>query len=668
MTTRNNTTPKEVFPGFHKDFPLEQFRLKEKAILKAMAKIFYITRKGGQITIGASNYSHLLLKPTSYFREMFNLDREIICVFSDYKNFEPRTLEVFDEALKKYQALRTESVCRVLVSDDNEIETTLEAIIKSDPEQPIIIPFTFNELYKDGNPEIIHRRFRKQLFSRNLFSLNSPLQKDLYFFGRTETIQEIIAQHDASENTGLFGLRKSGKTSILYGIERNLRARKRQCIIIDCQSPSIHKLKWNELLHKVVSLVHQSKESKIKISSQDDYTEKNAADLFESDMIKLYDSKKHQSTLIAFDEIERITPNTASSDHWRDGSDFIYFWQTMRAFFQRNRSIFTYMLVGTNPTCIEKSKFNNQDNPIFSQLSFQYVTPFDFAKTKQMVTSLGSFMGMQFDDAIIAKLNEDFGGHPFLIRYACSAMHQKCKGNRPANVDRALYDISTENFINDSGEYLQMILDVLEEFYSDEHEMLRYLALGDMQSFNELSELSPTYTTHLIGYGLISKGSHGYTFNVECIKDFLQIKNKYKKINIDENEKRAEVSERRSNLEQGLRKIIRNQLKSAHGEKKATSKVLEAIPTPRRESLTHLEYKDLMSISSSKLFFLDLINILDREWETFKNIFPFEKQKSKIMLEEINKNRQDAHSNSVQSFEELRIYFTKFEDAIDEWL
>ena len=33
--------------------------------------------------------------------------------------------------------------------------------------------------------------------------------------------------------------------------------------------------------------------------------------------------------------------------------------------------------------------------------------------------------------------------------------------------------------------------------------MLKYLARGDIDTFNELAEMSPLYTNHLIGYGII---------------------------------------------------------------------------------------------------------------------------------------------------------------------
>src|SRR5690606_6692155 len=99
------------------------------------------------------------------------------------------TLDAFDAAFANYQSLRLENVCRVLISGDEAIQEHLDALIKSDPEQPIIVPFTYGELTRSVSGSFLRGRFRKYFFTRNLFDFFSPLQKDLYFFGRTQIIQ-----------------------------------------------------------------------------------------------------------------------------------------------------------------------------------------------------------------------------------------------------------------------------------------------------------------------------------------------------------------------------------------------------------------------------------------------------------------------------------------------
>ena len=223
----------------------------EQKILQKLSGEFFLTG-GGRINLLRSQYAYFMMKPTSVFTEMFNIERELLCVFSSYENFEPRTLDAFHIAQNELADLRVETICRVLISNDQAIETKIESLLKTDPEQPIVIPFTYSELSGNYDNYFIRNRFRQHFYSRDLFSFLSPLKKDLYFFGRSNLIQELINRHRSGEHTGLFGLRKSGKTSIVYAIERHLSANNELYLSIDCESPSIHKLRWYELLQKIV--------------------------------------------------------------------------------------------------------------------------------------------------------------------------------------------------------------------------------------------------------------------------------------------------------------------------------------------------------------------------------------------------------------------------------
>jgi hypothetical protein len=660
---------KQTTPGFHKLFHFNKFQSEEQRILKRLGREWYLTNSGDEFTIGLSQYRYFLMKPTQIFSEMFNIEREILCVFSPYESFEPRTLDAFEHAANQTPNLRLESVCRVLISKDDKIEEKIVSLLKADPEQPIVIPFSYSELSQQYDDYFIRNRFRKHFYTRDLFSFLSPLKKDLYFFGRSELIQDIVNRHRSGEHTALFGLRKSGKTSIIFAIERFMVTHEGLTITIDCESPSVHMLRWNELLHVVVQTFREKHNSNFEISNSKNYTEKRAAALFERDMLGIFDGRK-QPTLLIFDEIERISPKTGSSEHWREGDDFVYFWQTLRFFFQKHSHILTYMLVGTNPYCVETPMIGLHDNPLFSSIPFQYVPSFDVAKTREMIRKLGRYMGLKFDEIIFGKLTEDFGGHPFLIRQFCSIVNTLAIGDRPVTVDKALYEKAKAQFLLDAKHYVDMVIQVLREWYKDEYDMLMILANNDMSMFDALAKEGNYYTNHLIGYGLINKSNNGYSFNVESVKEYLVQKHKYEKQEVTPEKKLQEINERRISLEQNLRKIIRNQLKSKYGKKEGLQKLLSALPENRRLALASKDIDEILEPGSSPLYFLDLANIINREWEIFKNIFEMEKNKLAFMLDEINTLRKDAHSNHISDddFSELRLYFKKLESMLENWL
>lgn len=657
-------------PGMHTQFALGRFSNEEQKILQRLGREWYLTNSGSELRLATTRYNFFLMKPTQVFSEMFNIDREVIVVLSDYERFEPRTLDAFDIAQKTLSELRVESVCRVLISRDHSVEERIEYILKNDPEQPIVIPFTYSELIAPYDNFFIRNRFRRHFYTRDLFGFLSPLRKDLYFFGRNNLLHELVNRHRSGEHTGLFGLRKSGKTSIIYAIERHLTAHGGRFLSIDCESPSVHKLRWNHLLIKLVEDYKDACSIGRRLDAERRYSETRAADSFAADVLAIYERTGSTPFLLLFDEIERIAPGTGSSSHWRDGDDFVYFWQTLRGFFQRNPDVFTYMLVGTNPTCVEAATIAGHENPLFGSIPGQFVPSFSVEQVREMVRKLGRYMGLRFDEIIYSKLTEDFGGHPFLVRQICSRIHMALGGDRPARVDKPLYEKVKRDFFKVAVDYLEMIVQVLHDWYPDEYAMLSFLAAGDHESFTELARSDSRYTRHLIGYGLLQESRNGFSFNIEAMRDFVGSRNKYKRLNLTTQEKWAEISERRNRIESGLRGLIRITLSANHGKRKAANLVAKSLPENRRDKIESQDIDYLLSADKSPLYLLDLSNIIEREWSSMQNVFDMEKDEARVALRQVNNfGRPDAHAKSIteEQFAQLRLHFQRLENILEAW-
>jgi len=119
------------------------------------------------------------MKPVDLYQEMFNIEREIIVIFSPYEQFQPRTLDAFDEVSKLYQKLRIEKVCSVVISKDKLIEQKLSELLRRNPESPIVIPFSYDELLSPIDDFFLRNRFKEHFYTRDLFAFEAPLKKDL---------------------------------------------------------------------------------------------------------------------------------------------------------------------------------------------------------------------------------------------------------------------------------------------------------------------------------------------------------------------------------------------------------------------------------------------------------------------------------------------------------
>ncbi|GAB6264497.1 AAA-like domain-containing protein [Photobacterium sp. R1] len=661
----------KTYPGIHPSFKDSHFSEDEKKVIQTLSKEFFITNGGEEINLGYNSvYKYIVLNPTEVYADMFNLDREIVVVFSNYESIQARTLDVFEYISKKHSSLRIEKICNILVSADANVEESLQILIKNEPETQVIIPFYYRELDKIKDSYFFRNRFRKYFYTRDLFAFEAPLKKDIYFFGRNDLIQELTNRLKSGENSGLFGLRKTGKTSLINGIERNLLKENINAVIIDCQETSFNQRRWNEALYYLCFKIKEYLKIELEFPEESKFTEKDASHLTEK-FLKECRAKLRGAIFLIFDEIENISRNTAPANHWCNGKDFALFWQTLRSIFQRNANLISYLIVGTNPTCIELPKIDNIDNPIFNHFNPVYIPGFQVRDTREMVRKLGKRMGLKFEESVYSSLTDDFGGHPFLMRHVCSLISKGVKElERPVNIGRYSYKDAKNDFMLNHSNYLEMIIGVLKEYYPDEYEMLSMLANDDVSTFQEFADLHPSYTAHLLGYGLIRKDRLGFDFNIDSIKDYILNQSRYKKIGLTTEEMWSEISHRRNSAEVKLRKLVKFLLKANMGSAEAKTVILKIFGEPRKSRLAGLAYDELFDAAKSEIYFLDLGKIISKQWDVFKNSFDKTKQDTFKQLEFINASRADAHAKEIseEQFAYFRVCMSNLENDINEMM
>ncbi len=640
-----------VYPGFAKNITRNHFSEQENRILNNLSKFFYITNGGGVINLGInSTYRYFLIKPTSIFQEQFNVYKEIIVIFSPFSSFEPRTLDAIDTITSKYQSLRLDRVCSIIISQDIDIERKLSTVLKNDTEMQIIIPFSYAELLSIKEQSIINSRFIKHFYERDLFSFEAPLTKDLYFFGRRDQVQSLLNRNASNENSGVFGLRRTGKTSILNSISRSLDKNNNPWILVDCQQ--IHFLRWNEVLLEITRKVIDKYNVELEINEAD-YSEAKAPISF-SRHINAFNKLFSAPLLLLFDEIEHITFNVSLSEHWKNDNDFIKLWQIIRSCFQSNPNMLHYIIAGTNPMCAETPLINSYDNPLYNQLNTDsYILPFTVGQTKEMVNVLGGYMGLFFDDYVCAILTQSMGGHPYLIRHFCSQINKfvlENKIKKPVKVTKTIYDQVKPIFDQQSDKYCELILNVLLVNYPEEYQLLKMLALED-SSFNSKIRENSHLAIHLVGYGIVENVENMYSFRIDLLKQYLCNKNKYSKLLVTNEEKWSEISERRNAIEPELRKIVKLNLRASKGESRGKQIVLDAMEPRLKNKYQSLTYNDLFNPKKCEVYFSLMALVIERNWTDFQNLFPCNKKLFTSYMTVINALRSDCHAKAVTNEE-----------------
>lgn len=658
----------EFSAGINPKTDISFFTSEEQDIIACLtARDWYVTRTDF-VKIAASSYKVILMKPSDWVKNAININREIVVAFSSYDIFEPRSIDAID--FLDVQELRLEEICSIIISKDNNVETKLSSILKNNEEARVIVPFSYTEILANkDSPDYLRNKIRNKFHGRDLFGIQDPLEKDLYFFGRKDLVLNLLNRHLNGENSGVFGLRKTGKTSILYSIARALDRKKMVSIYIDCQT--LHLKSWIIALFSIIQELQEKtgiKKSELKTLSNE-LTSDFISDYFLEDIKTIYRRNDKKSILLIFDEIENITFDTSISENWKKGVDFIKFWHVIRSSYHKLRSenIFTFLITGTNPRCVEVPSINEVDNPIFSQFTPIYIPAFDFAQTKEMLEKLGGYMGLKFDDNVCSRLVIDFGGHPLLIRQMCSYIHRKVTDDRPFTVTKTYYDLKKENFYTDEqgfNKYVQMVLEVLGNWYKDELEMLTWLSIDDYETFKLYANGIPEYITHLKQYGIIEKSGEDYSFKIEALKTYLSSKNKYKKLTMTNNEKWDEIGNRRRNIELKLRKFVKQTLKQALGEEAKKKIILELYGAPKVSQYLSKDYADFFNSEKHDLYLDTIFELMRKNWERcYRNIFETDVEEFNAKKTLINKYRnREAHTTPVSNAD-----FQSFRGAM-EWL
>lgn len=670
-----------------KGFPINiKGGAKAKRAVQALSRFGLISFSRDQ-DFKSSSYSIHFIKPVAKLKQLYNLGDEmlILCCNDSLKNFKSRTKDLIDHLLGSQSEYRNrlDKVTCFIIDDCEDIEEIVKRDRIENPDTRLIIPFSYKELEHEIDAETLQNRMRTFLYERDLFGVASPLQDDNLFFGkdRSNIISELYGKYLQGEHGGLFGLRRIGKTSILNLLRRRVEQNGGVAVYFDCTM--YHHLKWNSFLQQIVREIQEKyafgagTDASVSLpegfaldSSENKYAEANAPLDFKADLKLLYRDLGSRRILLIFDEIEQISFGTSPSQNWCNGSDALFFWQALRAISQTDNSIFSFIITGVNPKCIEDSKINGQPNPIFHVLAPQYVTLFDYDDVKNMVTAIGGHLGLQFQEEIFAKLVDDYGGHPFLTRQVCSKINTDIlerRETRPFTVSKYSYVKQAPEYQAKMEAVIEQILGVLQDYYPSEYDLLKVLALDGSDTFKKNLNFGDSSIAHLLGYCLIKRDQNDYFIRIQTIVAYLNEKHRYEKALSDPSEKRARINERRGKIEEKLRGLIQANLMLKFG-KKAKERMIEIVKraTKDKSQEAKLQSKDLKG-AMQELYFSQLKLLMIKNWSNYQPLFP-DRVKFEQFFDIINSSRVDAHAKTLSEEDEalLNYAFKYFETALDE--
>jgi hypothetical protein len=460
--------------------------------------------------------SVFILTCEKYIRETFGFTTQVALFIPHHAGMQPRVFQAIGQFLTEEPlAGRVDPTTFFIVCGSNADKKAVFDYVADQEKNWIIIALTVEEIRSTRTKGWgIRQPIAAQIFTRDLFNEVLPLRTDLDFFGREGYIFELGDAIQLVQNIGLFGLRKTGKTSVLYKLQRTKEGANNIFLYYDCKKPRYRELHYGDFL----TVICEDISSRLGIARQ--FRELPAVERIER--IAAHVGKRHRIVLI-FDEIEYISFRAKLDPHWRD--EFVSMWQTLWALQSEYRN-FCYLISGVNPTVVEQDDVNGTQNPLFGIVKSRYLTGLSLDEVRRMVHVLGRRMGLSFQEDATLLLFKKYGGHPLLTRQACSVLHtnaQAEKLSRPVQITEAFLK-ARESLVDSNIEfYFSHILTELSEFYPTEYEMLSMTVSGQMADFVELARDS-SLRRHLENYGLISIADKTFlpTFKIECLRPYLE--------------------------------------------------------------------------------------------------------------------------------------------------
>lgn len=490
---------------------------KELPIIKKFEPDFDITW-ASRVTRFNTELSVYFLKPKPHISQAFGFDQELLLAVSAFSTLEARLIQAVDQTFQHIPAKgRVDQTAAIILSSAPNTENWIEEYTAQNPQTRAYVGISESDLIESNDGWFLRNKLISQLFSRDLFDYTLPLDNDLFFFGRQAIVAEHIDAIRRSENRGLFGLRKTGKTTVLFKIRRQCLENGIPVKYYDCKLPSIWKLSGDELLDKISEDIDSALASRV----EGWRNKKTAGNRF----ISLIESLSSTSRVcLIFDEIEYITTSSKLAPHWKD--DFIPLWQTIWSAQSQFRK-FCFIAAGVNASVSEVDKIDGVQNPMFGIMKPRYLTGFEKPELFSLLSVLGKRMGLHFSEEAIELLYKRYGGHPLLSRMICSQINNSYKAankTRPIVVSRE--DVSRDLLSREEEIqfYCGHITSELEEFYSNEYDMLELLATDNVVDFNELSD-DIDMIRHLKSYGLVDfTKPHEPTFKIPVIKGYIAAK------------------------------------------------------------------------------------------------------------------------------------------------
>lgn len=346
----------------------------------------------------------------------------------------------------------------------------------------------------------------------NFFDDRNAISDKLLFFGRMGLLEQLETDLKRNQSIGLFGLRKSGKTSIL--LQLTLSCQEQHPVIhIDLQTYSDTGY-GVKLLNEILQTLYTFAKAKNPLSEKPPLLSEDRSQLKESccrrfeqhfkQLAKNLEEGGYRLPILCFlDEMERIFPRRHKENYLEKVEEFNSIFGSLRALSQ-TESLISLLITDVRPNCSRLNQWDSDmpSNPLFQFLKEVFLTPFPDNETHSMISDIGGLMKWEYDAKTIQKIHSLSGGHPFLARKLASFLYKKLSIRDDLQIDGKIIFAYSQRYLDkaliDDDELRNYIKDgILGDLRLHNSGMKMYYTL---QALNTLSTKSTNSSKNIRGW------------------------------------------------------------------------------------------------------------------------------------------------------------------------
>jgi hypothetical protein len=452
----------------------------------------------------------VLLRLSPSLEQMFGFTREILVFYSPYEDLQGRT---FSE-LRRLTRRGGLDIERELTPDtaflwapDPRLSDKVDEWSSSDF---TVIPLALRE-HDDERSEadrllsIVSRR----VFTRDLFEETGSVSGNK-FFGRQRLLQALEEDIVQGRSFALFGLRKTGKTSVMRQLLKRIEARNPSTtvtLVRDLETlPSPTRGAADDLLRDL-------REELRTVLQQRGLRNLELADLrdgfsvsdFRRAMVRLIRKigEPDLRIVVALDEVEYLCPPDLVGQRLPEAEATAQLLGALRAMQQETDQL-AFVFSGVTSGIVERATLFGRPNPLLAWSKPYFLGPFDEEETRDLLVSVGERMGVTWTNGGINTLRRESGGHAYLTRSLASAVVRQLPLDR--NERRVTADHICQvapNWARGIAGQRSAIVEDLRMNYPDEADLLDLL-LDPAGGFAEFAAEGDPAIDHLHRLGLVA--------------------------------------------------------------------------------------------------------------------------------------------------------------------